>query len=229
MDERSLAISILQKARDALGDRLTQRIVEGEHEIAADAEGASYLSEIETIYEQIGGRLAHLNARLANLPPAAATAPAPADATANEIIYADLATAYPTGLELESAAPMPLLALSAPANGDERPAIESVADDFANIVVHVNAGDLTGAARLISELFDIRPSHARRGAQAFVRQIASYPDLVRKIVELGRALEDTNEYAAATLLVECFEFQAIEALAIVHGLKSRLAGAEATR
>jgi hypothetical protein len=46
---------------------------------------------------------------------------------------------------------------------------------------------------------------------------------------LGSALEDTNEYAAATLLVECFEFQAIEALAIVHGLKSRLAGAEATR
>ena len=48
MNDRSLAISILQRARDALHARLTERILESQHEIAADAEGGSYLSEIES-------------------------------------------------------------------------------------------------------------------------------------------------------------------------------------
>ena len=39
-NERSLAISILQNARDRLGERLTSRIVEAREEIEADADGA---------------------------------------------------------------------------------------------------------------------------------------------------------------------------------------------
>ncbi len=70
MNPHSLALSILQKARDALAERLTQRIIDAEHEIAEDAAGSTYLSEIESIYDQLGGRLAHVNAMLANLPPA---------------------------------------------------------------------------------------------------------------------------------------------------------------
>jgi len=93
MNDRSIAISILQKARDALSERLTQRVIDAQHEIESDADGSSYLSEIETIYEQLGGRLAHLNAMLSNLPPS--TLATPAEAAASEIIYADLATAYP--------------------------------------------------------------------------------------------------------------------------------------
>jgi hypothetical protein len=218
MDDRAQAIAILQRAREALGARLTERILEAEQDIVADAEGGSYVSEIEAIYEQIGGRLAHLNAMLSSLPEAPAAVPA--DVTASEIIYADLATAYPTGLDLEGAAPLTLLALPAPSGGDERPRTESVADDFANIVRNVQTGDLSEAGRLISELFDLRPSQAARAAQALARQIVRYPNLVRRIAELGRTLGETNEYAAATLLVECFEFQAIEALAIVHALRS---------
>jgi hypothetical protein len=38
---------------------------------------------------------------------------------------------------------------------------------FAGIVLYAQAGDLAGAARLIAEVFDVRPSLARRGAQAF--------------------------------------------------------------
>jgi hypothetical protein len=221
MNQRSLAISILQKARDALGERLAQRIVEAQQEIADDAEGCSYLSEIETIYDQIGGRLAHLNAMLSNLPPADAAAPA--DATASEIIYADLASAYPGGLDLEDAAPVSVLALPAPTSVNDRPQEELVADDFATIVEQVQTGEVTGAARLMSELFDIKPSQARRGAQALAQQIVDDPDLVRRIAELASALAEANEYPAATLLSECFEFQPIEALAIVRTLKLRFA------
>ncbi len=230
MNPRSQAISILQKARDALGERLTQRILESQHEIEADAEGGSYLSEIETIYEQIGGRLAHLNAMLSNLPPAdptmAVDAPFAADATASEIIYADLASAYPAGLDAESTAPLTLLALPAPAH-DEEPREESLADRFASIVFEVQSGDMVSASWLISELFDIKPSQARRAAQAFARQLGGYPDLARRIEELGVSLETTNEYAAATLLGECFEFQAIDALALVRVLKTQFVESDA--
>jgi hypothetical protein len=221
MNQRTLAISILQKARDALGERLTQRILESEQEIAADAEGGSYLSEIEAIYDQIGGRLAHLNAMLAHLPPVAASVPA--DATASEIIYADLASAYPSGLDLDATSPVTLLALPAPPNSDEGSQLQALADDFVNVVAHVQAGELAGAGRLISELFDVKPSQGRRGAQALARQIVESPELVRRIAEVAGTLDEANEYSTATLLSECFEFQAIESLAIVRSLKTRLA------
>ena len=227
MNQRSLAISILQKARDSLSERLTQRIVESEEEIASDATGGSYLSEIETIYDQIGSRLAHLNAMLSNLPPSAAGVPA--DATASEIIYADLASAYPTGLDLEGSHPAPLLALPAPTNSDRRPQFEALAEEFANIVALVQGGELIAAGRTISELFDVKPSQARRGALTLARQIVESPDLVRRVADLARSLEETNEYSTATLLSECFEFQAIESLAIVRALKSRLIESENAR
>jgi hypothetical protein len=222
MDDRERAIFILQQARDALSQRLTERILESRHEIADDADGNAYVSEIEAIYEQLGGRLAHLNAMLANLPPENETA---AEPTASEIVYADLASSVSSGLDLEPAPPMPLLALPAPAS-DERPPAESLADELAAIVFSVHSGDLTSAAELISELFDLKPSHGRRAAQAFARQIVAYPSLARRIAELGRRLSETNEYAGATLLVECFEFQAIEALAIIHALRSRFVASD---
>ncbi|HEV3136825.1 MAG TPA: hypothetical protein VGZ26_02955 [Pirellulales bacterium] len=217
MNQRTLAVSILQRARDTLGERLAQRIIDAEHEIEADAEGGSYLSEIETIYEQLGGRLAHLNAMLSNLPQAAS--PAPADATASEIIYADLASAYPTGLDLETAGPATLLALPAPANPEPEPHLNILADSLQDIVLHVQAGDMASAARAISELFDLKPSDSRRGARAFSRQIVNHPDLVARVVELGWMLGEMDEHSSATLLAECFEFQPPESLAIVHALK----------
>jgi hypothetical protein len=225
MNQKTLAVSILQRARDTLSERLAQRIVDAQHEIEADAEGGCYLSEIETIYEQLGGRLAHLNAMLTNLPPAAS--PAPADATASEIIYADLASAYPTGLDLETAAPpATLLALPAPVNPEPAPHLNVLADSLQDIVLHVQAGDLASAASSITELFDVKPSEARQCARAFSRQIINRPDLVARVVELGWMLGEMDERDAATLLAECFEFQMPEALAIVHALKSRQRAAD---
>ena len=222
MNERSLAISILQRARDALSERLSQRIVESQQEIEEDASGGSYLSEIEAIYDQIGARLAHLNAMLTNLPPEdprPATDSARGDATASEIVYADLAAGHALPLDLEVAPPA-RLGLPAPATS-EKPPGEPLVEMFANIVIHTQSGDWSSAVRLISELFDIKPSQARRGARAFARQMDQFPELALRIEQLGAALAETNDYAAATLLADCFEFQAIDALALVRALKSR--------
>lgn len=46
MDERTRAIQILQRTRDILAQRLTERILAAEEEILAEAEGESFLSEI---------------------------------------------------------------------------------------------------------------------------------------------------------------------------------------
>lgn len=226
MNSRALAISILQQARDALAERLTERVIDAKEDIAADADGSSYLSEIENIYDQLGGRLSHLNAMLSNLPPDSATTSAP-DAAANEIIYADLASAYPAGLAAEGASNICLPALPLATEADELPAEELIADDLENIVVSVQLGDFDAARRLISEVFDIKPSQATRAAQAIERQLSTGGELMRHIAELSVALEESNEYAAATLLVECFEFLPIEALGIVRTLRLRMVNPEA--
>lgn len=221
MNERALAISILQRARDELSQRLTERIVESQHEIEQDAAGGTYLSEIEAIYEQIGARLAHLNAMLTNLPPQEPVAEvgAASDPAASEIVYADLAAAQSLPLDVEAAPPAPLGLPAPPAS--EKPAREPLVEMFANIVIHTQSADWAAATRLIAELFDIKPSQARRGARAFARQMDEFPELALRIEELGAALAETNDYAAATLLADCFEFQAIDALALVRQLKRR--------
>ena len=228
MDSHAQALAILQKARDALAARLTQRVVESQQEIEDDAEGGTYFSEIEAIYDQLGGRLAHLNAMLSSLPPAPSQPYS--DATASEIVYADLAASPSSTLDpsstfdIDATNPLTLLALPAPSHFEEPPsetAAEPMVEVFAGIVLHAQAGNLSGAARLISEAFDVRPSLARRGAQAFERQLERYPDLGRRFEQLGSAIAETNEYAAATLLGECFEFQAIDALLLVRALKNQ--------
>jgi hypothetical protein len=197
---------------------LTQRVIESRAEIEADAEGGSYLSEIESIYDQLGARLAHLNAMLANLPPVAG-APV-ADAMASEIIYADLASAYPTGLDLEGATPMTLLALPAPVNIEEPP-LDWLSVACREIVHHVQSGQLASAGRLLSELFDLRPSVARRAAAVCARQFAADSQLAARVSELPRAMEQGSEHAAASLLSQCFEFSSLDAQELVRALNKR--------
>jgi hypothetical protein len=221
MNPNERALDILQKARDALCTRLTERILDSEQEIAEDAEGSSYLSEIEAIYEQLGGRLAHLNAMLANLPPAQVQPTAePTTETASEVVYADLASGTSATFDIEIAASPPLLGLPAPPTREESE-VWSLTVGLGRVVQMTRADDLTEAAHLISEVFDLRPSQARRAAAAFQRQLCRYPDLARRLEQFGMEFRELNEYAAATLLGECFEFQAIDALLLVRSMRQQ--------
>src|SRR4029078_4264759 len=69
MDDRALAISILERAREILAARLTERIIEASDEIIDDALGNSYSSEIESLHEQVGLILNHVTSMLTSLPP----------------------------------------------------------------------------------------------------------------------------------------------------------------
>lgn len=219
MNNRSLAIHILQNARDLLSERLTERIVEAREQIEADAEGGSYLSEIEALYDQLGSRLAHVNGMLANLPPAPDNEQTQADATATEIIYADLASAYPTGFELDGTTPPAVLALPAPACSDERE--DQLVDTFCQLASLAASNDVAAAARLLSESFDLKPSRARRWAAAFARQIARHPELAQRLIDLAVRIDHLGEHSAASLVAECFESESFETLPIIRALKRR--------
>src|SRR5688572_23814887 len=67
-NERARAIAILKEARDILADRLTERIVERGEEFLDDAMGRTFTSEIDSIYDQIGLRLNHVNVMISSLP-----------------------------------------------------------------------------------------------------------------------------------------------------------------
>src|SRR4051812_25367492 len=75
MNERAQALEVLRKARDLLAQRLTERILDAEEELLDDARGDSYLGDIETIYDQFGTKLTHLNQLINNLPQESEVAP----------------------------------------------------------------------------------------------------------------------------------------------------------
>ena len=68
MNDRNRALQILKEAKETLANRLTEKVLEQEEEILADAGGESYMNEIESLYEQIGLKLSHVNSMLSNLP-----------------------------------------------------------------------------------------------------------------------------------------------------------------
>ena len=213
MNQRSLAISILERARDQLGQRLAQRVVEAQQEIEADAEGNSYLSEIETIYDELGARLAHVNAMLANMP--TSSGPSAADITASEIIYADLATSNPIRVDLEGTT---LLALPAP-SGFDNGSSTSALSGLEEIAVRVERGDLDSASRMIGDLFDVKPSQADRSAQALARRLRELPGEGQRALEVISFVDTIDEQGAAELLAELFELSTAETLSIVRAIK----------
>ena len=216
MNQRSLAISILERAREQLGQRLAERIVESQHEIQADAEGNSYLSEIETIYDELGARLAHVNAMLVNMPPT--SSPSPADITASEIIYADLATSNPIRVDLEGNT---LLALPAPSGFDRSSHGSTPAARLEEITSRAERGELEDAGRMISDLLDLKPSQAARAAAVLASRLRDQPSLGRRAVEAITLVDAIDENSAAELLAEMFELPSEESRSIVQSLRAR--------
>lgn len=68
MSEQPSARKVLLAARNELAKRLTELVLASPEEMLADARGESYMNEIETLYEQVGIKLAHVNQMLAGLP-----------------------------------------------------------------------------------------------------------------------------------------------------------------
>lgn len=67
MQSRDRALEILRQARDHLVERMCERIVASEEAILEDASGYTFAGEIESLYDQLGGKLQHVTSMLSTL------------------------------------------------------------------------------------------------------------------------------------------------------------------
>jgi hypothetical protein len=224
MDERSQAIRVLRKTRDILVQRLSERILEAEEEILAEAEGHSFLSEIETIYDQIGLRLVHVNQMLSHLPaekPKAAHEPhpEPLDLGHAESIDPLQTTAQPAAGDYSISS---FLALPAP--GTQRTAAGSLATaTLLMFAVHARRGDLETGSLSLESLFGLSPDRAFAATRVFHGHCSRDASYVENAARLQNYLEAEALSRAFGLMCECFGLSGGEALSALMWWRTRTA------
>jgi hypothetical protein len=205
MNDRSRAIDVLQRARDLLAERLTERILESRDEILADALGMSYQSEIDAVYEQIGVRLNHVSAMLGNLPP--------------EIDPPDEPPAAESSADEPAA---DIIALPAP-----RPIAGYLLGrepvSFRTFGLQIQTGNLGAAGASLAALFDLTPERGEQCAEHFFARLRENPAVMGRAQALRQELASGNFNQSLSLLWECFGLQGIESIAAIQTLRTHLA------
>lgn len=213
MNDVARAIELLRQARDILVARLTQRIVDAGDELLEDAQGNSYSAEIEAIYDQVGLRLANVNALLSNLQlaqPASLATSMPVDGAA------PLDAAPLTGSVVETViAAAPSESTVGVAASDDPPVAS-----FEWFARQIGEGDLYGAGRTLSVLFELSEPRAAACAARFAEKLTSTPDFLAKAKQLSTELHRSVN-GSLMLLWECFGLQGPESLRVLSVLRNR--------
>jgi len=221
LNDRERAIQILRQARDELADQLTERVLELREAILDDAQGQSYMGEIEALYDQYGQRLAHLGAMIANLP----AVPDPFEGTDDvgpdyeASCDADLAHAAYYGssfLALPAPGTDTALYWSSTAEGAE------ASLTFFAFLRQVQLGDLDAAGQSLCELFAVDAHRGRRCAGIFAERMDADPLFLTKAIQLRRELASGNVNSSLMLLWQCFGLQGMESIEVMQTLKSRI-------
>jgi hypothetical protein len=225
MNDRQQAIDVLRRARDMLADRITERVLAQRDEIFEDALGLAPASEIDSLYEQLGVRLAHLNHLLSNMPAEEGAATEKA-ATVEAVPTAESAEELPSeNFHREHAAqtevPAPHLALPAPGEVLQLAGPPPVVS-FQRFATRIFLGDLDGAGLVLAELFEIEPGRARKCAQVFYDGVRHNPEVIAKTAQLRRELQSGGYATALMLLHECFGLQGIESISVMQSLRARI-------
>ena len=235
MNDRVRAQKILREAKETLAQRLTEKVLEQQEEILADSRGDSYMNEIESLYEQIGLKLSHVNSMLSNLPvesppthvePAAAQhAPDDTFTVATDPSPSADAVVSDTTLALAGPVYLHVPALPAPKAKEAPPQPAAAPVSFQLFAAQIQAGDLKGAGKTLGLLFDLKPRRAVACATLFSERLRSDKEFLRKASQLRRELHAGSHHAALVLLVECFGLTSDEAASVLASLRRRL-GAE---
>lgn len=208
MNERTRALAILKQARDLLTDRLTSRILESRESILEDAAGVTYTSELEAIYDQVGARLVHVNALLANLPPS--DEPAFDDATRPQ----QLLTMAPGDPVFVASTSLPH-----PDHIDAAP-VEPPAS-FQSFVQEIVENKVEQAGVTLAGLLELEPDRAARCAARFHQRLTQEPDFLTKAMQLRQALRGGSVNDVLLMLWECFGLQGFEAVGVYQTLLTR--------
>jgi hypothetical protein len=236
MNDRARASDILRKARAILAERLTERVNEQVEEILDDARGDSYMNEIESLYDELGTKLAHVSQMLSNLPaeePPARQSGQPQTETAaaqhspeNTFTVATEPAPNSDGITqytLPAIAGPTIIAMPAlPAPKFVEPpkhrATNSALQAFA---AQIQAGDLLAAGRTLSVLFDVEEPRAIACAATFAQRVRNEAAFFRKVMELRHELHSSDSQRALLLLLDCFGLSRGESAEIVRNLQRR--------
>jgi hypothetical protein len=226
MSDRGKALEILRQARDLLAERLTERILDVEEGLLDDARGDSYLGDIETVYEQFGAKLMHLNQLINNLPQDMEAAPhpesgfsagdysvqQPVDPTAAD----EVITSHPAAITGPLIIAPP--ALPAPRTED---VYEITTPSFAVFAAQVRDDELRDAARTLSILMDISEARGMQCVRIFHRRWEDDESFLLKAMQLRGEVISSSYNSALMLLAECFGLVGIEAIGVLQTLRSR--------
>lgn len=207
MNERARALAILKQARDLLTDRLTARIVDARDAILEDAAGVTYTSELEAIYDQVGARLVHVNALLANLPPS----DEPIEDATHPQQLLTMAPGDPVFVASTAAPHLDTIE----ASSTESPA------SFQSFVQEIVANDVDQAGATLAGLLELDPTRAARCAARFHERLTQEPDFLTKAMQLRHALRAGTVNDVLLMLWECFGLQGLEAVGVYQTLQSR--------
>ena len=200
MDDHAIAMSILCHAREILANRMIERILDAENQILEDAQGDSYMNEIETLQEGVGERLNSVNVMLANL-----SVIEPLDEMAfdleNPIIF--------------------LGSIALDEEVDESGRTESPAN-FALFAEQIAADDVEGAGQTLAELLEVDLKLAQRCATSFRDRLNEDPTTIEKAMRLRVELMAGNHNDSLMILWDCFRLQGRLAFNVLQTLKSRL-------
>ncbi len=223
MDERTRAIQILQRTREILAHRLTERILAAEEEILAEAEGESFFSEIESIYDQLGLRLAHVNQMLAHLP---VRPPAKSPVEVADVGSLPAYQERPTeerredsGAALDEGSISTFLALPAPRESQTADMLASTT--LLMFAVYARRGDLETAALSLESLFGLSRDRALSSARVFHRHCDRDPAYVENAARLHNYLQADALSRAFGLMCESFGLSGGEALSALMWWRTR--------
>lgn len=225
MSDRNEALAVLKQARDALLARMTEAILEQSEEIVADAEGQSFLSEIESLYDQMGNKLAHLNQMIANLP----VEPEP-----HEAAYAFEREDAP---EETSTPRLPHFPIASQADVELTPHVERddliglpapgvslpKAPAFARFVAHIEQGETDQAGDVIAQILGLSPFSGMKCAETFAARYESDTTVVVKAMRIRQELTHKRFNDALMLMHECFGLQGIEAMIALQKMREIIA------
>ncbi len=234
MNERTTATDVLREARAILADRLTEMVAEQAEEILADARGESYMNEIDSIYEQVGLKLAHVSQMLSNLPPPETTAAPdrPADSrsplsAADDTFTVATEPAPSADAVVENALPALAGPLYVATPALPAPKTSSPVKDrattaaLAAFAAQIQAGDLLAAGRTLAALFELDETRAIACAATFAQRVRSEAAFFRKAMELRSELHSPNPQRALLLLLDCFGLVRGEAAEVLRNLHRR--------
>jgi hypothetical protein len=228
--DRNRAIEVLREAREMLAARLTQLVLEQTEEILADARGESYMNEIETLYDTVGMKLAHISQILANLP--VEEAPTQTHTVSGQRCDDDTFTVatetagsagtfvHQTTLGLPAATQVAAPALPAP-HASQAAKVRATGAALQAFAAQIQAGDLLAAGRTLAALFDVEETRAVACAATFAQRVRMEAGFFRKVMELRSELFSASTQRAFWLMWDCFGLTRGEAAEIVRNLHRR--------